>query len=95
MSRGARVWAGLSESERADIALETAHLPRAFKLLQALDQDIAVCAAVNPITRSVCDLAPHPAGTGHEGPDPLNGRCAWRIPSEVKSDTAPNSGGVS
>jgi hypothetical protein len=46
MGRGTRVWAALSDSEKADIALETAHLPRAYELLQALDQDLADTAAM-------------------------------------------------
>ena len=41
MSAAVRVWAMLSDSEKADIALETGHLPRAYQLLQALDQDLA------------------------------------------------------
>ncbi len=42
------------------------------------------CEAVNPVTHSVCELPPHPAGTEHNGPDPVNGRCTWTIPSEAR-----------
>jgi hypothetical protein len=41
VTRAVRVWAALSESERADFALETAHLGRAYELLRALDADLA------------------------------------------------------
>lgn len=56
---------------------------------------IVVCGAVNPITHSVCELAPHPAGTEHSGPDPVNGRCTWTVPDEAKGDAAPNPSGGS
>ena len=44
MGRAAQIWAALSDSERADFALETAHLPQAFELLRALDEAAAELA---------------------------------------------------
>ncbi len=41
MSRAARVWAGLTESERADLTLELAHLDWSWRLRDALDADAA------------------------------------------------------
>lgn len=55
MKRAVDVWAGLTDSEKADIALETAHLPRAYELLQALDREVAV----PPL---LVDHSPNPGG---------------------------------
>lgn len=41
MNEAVQVWASLNDSEKADVALETAHLPRVYELLQALDRDLA------------------------------------------------------
>jgi hypothetical protein len=44
VSRAGALWNALDESEKGSFALETAHLPRAYQLLQALDADARALA---------------------------------------------------